>query len=126
MSCERFKLGFLKRCSALGMTPGESRQVALSALTLLNGVLEKQAGGALDALQNLGMIGGGLAIAAPPILGGAVGYGLGRLADVGDLDVDEAKTREKIDELQRLAIKARHNRAMQLATQAMPAPRPLF
>jgi hypothetical protein len=41
------------------------------------------------------------ALAGPAVLGGAAGYGMSRLTDIDDTDVDEIKKREIIDEYYR-------------------------
>lgn len=88
---EAFKFGFVARCVDDDVDPA---------------VLAKQAstgwGALMDSIKDLGMLGGGLALAAPPIIGAAGGYTAGRLSgSMDDSDIEEVKKQELIDELRR-------------------------
>lgn len=108
---EAFQIGFLARCAELGLTAAETEKVASAAQDLL----VKQ-GLSLESLWNpaKSLVGSGLqagvlgAALAPPALGAAAGYGLGRLTDVDDEDVDSVKQQELIDEYMRQAERLRH------------------
>src|SRR5687767_11511103 len=107
---EAFKVGFLRRCADAGMTAEETHYSVKQATAMLksgiaNELLMKPyqttldvAGGTAKSLGNLGIWG---ALIGPAAVGGAAGYGLSRLTDIDDTDVDAIKTRELIDEYHR-------------------------
>lgn len=101
---ESFKVGFLGRCAEAGMTPDQMLGVIKQAqdkLAFVSGLL----GGLKDVASGVGgaVTGYGipLALAAPPVLGGIAGYGLGRLSDIDDTDIDDIKDQEVLDEYKR-------------------------
>ncbi len=122
---QSFKHGFISRCIEAGMTDvGQIRDFVKSAM-------EKEAflGEAFNMAKDIGgralTLGGGLAIVAPPILGGIAGTLAAKSTDVDDFDVDEAKHREVIDEyrrqasrLQRLGLLRRHEATAQRSGRA--------
>lgn len=98
---EAFIASFLDRCVRDGATPAQIE----GRIKLAAGLLGTVAGKALDVGKGIGeaAINWGLPIAglAPPILGGAAGYGLARATDIDDTDVDDIKDREVLDEYKR-------------------------
>lgn len=98
-SREAFKIGFLKRCAEDGLTLAQTKAAADKAAELLEaypGKPVKQA--LLDSAFSVGLP---VALGAPLVLGGGLGYALGRMTDIDDKDVEEAKTQELIDEYTR-------------------------
>ncbi len=104
---EAFKVGFLARCVHDGLTPDQM----LDRVKFASDLLEKRAflgtllGKGIDLAKGVGgaamSYGLPLALAAPPILGGAAGYGLAKATDIDDTDVEEIKNRELVEELKR-------------------------
>lgn len=111
---EAFKVGFLKRCADAGMDAKETLETVKTAKAFVkSAVLDigvKDIAGppwraawdvastGAKTLGNWGLMG---ALAGPAVLGGAAGYGMSRLTDIDDTDVDEIKKREIIDEYYR-------------------------
>ncbi len=90
---EAFKVGFLARCAEEGLSADEiAGRVKFAA--------DKFAG-FLDGAAHLGgqVLSTGVPIAAiaPVALGGLAGYGLSRMTDIDDTDVDEIKNNELLD-----------------------------
>lgn len=101
---EAFKVGFLSRCVEEGLSPEQMHQRVKLALDKLAGLTDLP-GKALDlakpvlgAAANIGIP---ALLAAPPIAGGLAGFGLAKMTDIDDTDVNEIKRRELISELQR-------------------------
>lgn len=123
---QAFKLGFLRKCAELGLSPAESlatvRQIqqqlaqplpgtVKQALTeLLSRPLETayDVGGHL--LKNVGNVGLATMLAGPPLAGAAAGLGLAKITDIDDQDVEAVKKRELIDEYLRQAALLRRRR----------------
>lgn len=134
MSREHFKRGVLARCAGLGLSPAETLQLVKRAVALVETAASQSVKQATDPVStvlgkliDVGKWSIPLALGAPLVGGFGAGYGLGRMADVGEVDIEEAKAREKIDELRRLASEARHNRALKrLRARQQPTARPLF
>lgn len=105
-----FKLGFLAKCAAEGLTPDEILervQIAEAELTkaasVLGTGLEKvyDAGkGVASTMYGLGMP---LALAGPPIAGAMAGYGLAKATDIDNTDVGDIQDQEVVDEYRRQA-----------------------
>lgn len=109
---EAFKIGFLTRCAALGLTQDETIELAKTAAARVKaGFLDKVWQGVKD-VGNVVRTAGGVGLAglalAPPALGYAGGYGLGRATDIDDEDVDAIQQRELIDELLRQKARLEH------------------
>jgi len=121
---ESFKAGFLTRCVEEDTSTEEALSRIKTASDQLD-ALEKQAG-IIDSLSKLvgGVVspavekiinyGSAAAIFGPPILGGAAGYGVSRLTDVDEEDVDDIKKQELIDEYKRQADKLRQSKALRM------------
>jgi hypothetical protein len=126
---EAFKFGFLARCVEERLAPEDM----LAAVKVANDMLEKRAnifpavgaavsGGfglgtkALDVARTAGesamTYGAPLALFGPPAAGAAAGYGLAKLTDIDDTDVDEVKRQETIDELKLQADRLRRQKAV--------------
>lgn len=114
---QAFKMGFIARCIEQGHTTPEqiSEQVKLASDQLdkaalwgenIVGEMIEAGGRGLSALGNYAVP---LAVAAPPVLGAAAGYGMSRLTDVDDSDVDEAKKQEVIAALRQHAARLRQH-----------------
>lgn len=124
---QAFKVGFLARCVHDGLGPAEiltSVKAAADAFekhAFLGSIVDK----GLDAAK--GVAGTGLsygiplALAAPPVIGGAIGYGLAKATDLDDTDVGQIKDRELMEEYLRQAERLRRQR--QTKDQAKPAAR---
>jgi hypothetical protein len=128
---QRFKLGFITRCIEDGITtPDEICQRAKEAADRLGALpdqqLEKVASGLWDTISNAGLLAVSGALAAPPIIGGAAGYGLSRMSDVDEDDVEEAKRQELIDELQRQATKLKRHQRFRASGKAKGTTASLF
>ena len=79
----------------------------------------KQAGPVTELIKTLGGlakkvvdIGAAGAVLAPPVIGGAAGYGISKLTDVDEEDVEDVKKQELIDEYKRQADKLRQSKAL--------------
>lgn len=118
-SLESFKIGFLARCAAEGLTPEQilKRAEAMEdRVTKLAGVLSTVAGKAMDAGQGIagGAVGYGvpLALVAPWLVGGIAGFGASKATDIDDTDVDAIKDREVIDEYGRQTARLKRQLAV--------------
>lgn len=121
---QRFKLAFLVRAVEDGLSTPEMLKRAQDCLARLRtpagqkradeerSLLGQIVGIPKDLLTHFGPIGLGVLGALPWVGGGVAGYGAAKLSDTGEQDLEEAQIHEKIDELDRLAAKARHTRAM--------------
>jgi hypothetical protein len=111
---ESFKVGFISRCLEEGFTTPEQIQGQVKKAMDLIGGAEKQADGVLSRLLGMGGSAATVAIplmlAAPPLAGAAVGYGAARATDIDDVDVEEQKRQEVIDELNRQTAKLRRHK----------------
>jgi hypothetical protein len=85
---QQFKAAFMMRCIEQGVTtPEEMTEVVKEAR-------EKLA-------KDIGVLGLGAAAIAPPALGFMAGNALGRTGDLNDIDAEEVKRKELIDELKK-------------------------
>lgn len=115
---EAFKVGFLRRCADSGLSVEETHQAVKQAMEMVKSAVVPQfisdigkdaitapyrAGTAALAgtASTLGNYGLGALLLGPAALGAAGGYGLSRLTDIDDTDVDAIKKRELIDEYYR-------------------------
>lgn len=115
---EAFKCGFLSRCIEDGLAPEEIARSVKVACDLL----EKEAvvGSLLSSVAELGKGAVGAAahygipaaIVAPPLLGAAGAYGLAKMTDIDDRDVEDVKNREVIDEYARQTDKLKRLKAV--------------
>jgi hypothetical protein len=94
---EAFKYAFMRRCADEGLTPAETAARAATAARIKQGSFF---GSATHQIANLGKLGLGAALVAPPAIGAAGGYALSGLADDG-FDPEEAKRDEELAELYR-------------------------
>lgn len=114
---EAFKVAFVNQCLHQGMTlqeihesvkAGQEKMAALTDLvTAPISAVGQAAGATAGTMGQLGLIG---ALAAPPIVGGALGYMGARATDIDEHDTEAQKKRELIAEYSRLADQARRNR----------------
>ncbi len=104
---EAFKVGFLAKCAADGLTPDQTLAAVKSAADLFSkeAVVGTLLGKGIDVAKGVGgglaRFGLPLALVAPPIVGGMAGYGLAKATDIGETDVAELKDQELIDEYNR-------------------------
>lgn len=95
---EAFKIGFLRKCAEAGLTVEET----IKAAEVATDQLEKTSGNnLLDSAGNLINTAGFWGLAMPAGLATAgglgAGYGLSRLTDIDDEDVELLKHRELVD-----------------------------
>ena len=112
---EAFRVGFLYKCADDGLTPDQIRQRVEVAASLV----EKHAGLLGDlgsAASQLGTWGTAGAIAAPIGVGAVGGYMAHKLQE-DDLDEDDVKQQELIDEMRRWARRAHEQRKSKLLLQ---------
>lgn len=113
-----FKFGFLACCADAGLSPREAYELVKSAtekqsfeIPIVSDVVR----GGVDVTKSLA---GALStyglpalLAAPPVAGGAIGYGLAKMTDMDDVDVGEVKKRELIEEYRRQQHRLLRSRA---------------
>lgn len=112
---EAFKVGFLARCVEEGLSLEEAGDRVKQASEKLAGITDL-----LGKVVDLGkpVVGAGMnwgipaMLAGPPILGGIAGFTAGKATDIDDLDVDEVKKRELIDELNRQTERLKRERSI--------------
>jgi hypothetical protein len=106
---DEFKIGFLERCVAEGLSPDQVRQrvKAANALSWLGSNLAWPALGAagrgvFDAASNVvGKVAVPAALVGPPLAGLAAGYGLTSATDSDSDDVEDIRRQELINEYER-------------------------
>lgn len=112
MDIDSFCVGVLRKCAEHGLTAdqtadvfermtdaiGNKKTAGVDLSTLWNNPLYNMASGAISGAAGYAAP---LAIAAPPILGAAAGYGLAKATDFDDVSPDEIKKRELVDEYRR-------------------------
>jgi len=104
-----FKSAFIAKCIEGGnTTPAQVQAVAQEANIKLAGILSDISGAGKDIAGTVAGYGLPLALAAPPILGGLAGGMVGRMTDIDDTDVEEAKNQEVLEELRRQTERLRH------------------
>lgn len=116
-SREAFKVGFLGQCAEAGMTPDEilaAVKTARDKLAGIGSVIDNISNKAWDLGKGIGStaVGWGIpaALIGPPVVGGALGYGLARASDIDDTDVDDITDNELLDEYQRQTDKLHRQR----------------
>lgn len=124
---ESFKAGFLTRCVEEGISTDEAlsrvktasaqldaveKQADLPGYGILKDLLRGAAGLAKPVLQKGLDLGTSAAIFGPAALGGVAGYGMSKLTDVDEEDVDDVKKQELIDEYRRQADRLRQSKAL--------------
>ena len=103
---QKFKAAFMMRCIEQGVTtPKEMTQVVKEAREKLAfGImagLGNLGGAALEATKDLGVLGLGAAAIAPPALGFLAGNALGGVGNLNDINAEEVKRKELIEELRK-------------------------
>lgn len=120
---EAFKIGFLQKCAADGLSPAQTMLriqhakfmlKAGSAITKSAGPMASGLGAAWDATKKLGL----LYMLAPLALGGLGGYGIAKLQD-STYDAGEARKREEISEYGRALQQLQRVRQRQQAYPGM-------
>ena len=114
---EAFKVAFVNQCLHQGLTLEETHEVVKQGQVKLAGfsdlitapikAMGQAAGTTAGTLGQLGVMG---ALAAPPIIGGTLGYMGAKATDLDEHDAEAQKKRELIAEYQRLAAQARRTR----------------
>jgi hypothetical protein len=116
-----FKVAFLRACANKGMSMEETHATVKRALAFakssgLMDMISKPFNAAVDVAgstaKGIGNMGLTAAVLAPPLLGLGAGYGLSRLTDIDDEDIDEVKIRDLINEHRRLTDMLRRRAAM--------------
>ena len=125
---QEFKLGFLSRCVSEGLDEPQMLKAAAAANELLKtAFIDSLIGAARSGIGTMASYGLPVALLAPPLIGGAAGYGLAKATDIGDRDVDDIKNDELIDELDRQAEKLKQHRTQRDANSVPSrATRPLM
>lgn len=124
---ESFKAGFLTRCVEEDISTEEALSRVKTASDQLD-VFEKQAdipgygivkdlvkgvaGLAKPVLQKGLDVGTSAALFGPLALGGLAGYGVSKMTDVDEEDVDDVKKEELIDEYKRQADRLRQSKSL--------------
>jgi hypothetical protein len=98
---DAFKIGFLLRCADAAMPPAAVTATMQKAAALM----EKRAFGFSD-LAPVGNLAIGAGIAAPAVAGAGIGY-LASQAASPEVDEEDVRKRELIDELRHYARRAR-------------------
>jgi len=119
---EAFKVGFLQQCAAEGLNPEQillrvkHANAVFDKYASFSGIVSGTVGAATNTagglLKTLGSYGVPLALAAPPVLGGLAGYGLGKMTDLDDTDVDDIKNRELVEEYNRQADRLKRQKTV--------------
>lgn len=124
---QAFKLAFLQTCAESGMTMPEIEAAVADAVEKTAGLtdfLSKPYDAAFDAATSLGntakLVGGAGLLLGPPLAGAAAGYGAAKLTDIDDMDTEEAKKRELIDQYRLLAASALRNREARQRREGRP------
>lgn len=123
---EAFKVGFLAKCAEDGLTVDQIRARVKAAYDAGSEGLQKGAdsfspGKFMAGLGSGAAYYGGLGLLAAPLAAGALGgYGLARLNDADDTDVDDVKRQELIDEYRRQSHRLRMESALR---EQLPIPR---
>jgi len=116
---EAFKIGFLHKCAADGLSPDETMERIRHATLMMKtagpikdvvDTVKAPVGWAANKAFNYGVP---LALFGPPILGLGAGYALSKMRD-DTFDKDEARKKEEIAEYQRAVEKLRRLRDRQL------------
>lgn len=114
---QSFRFGFLAKCASDGLTAEETLAKADAVKVLLKtAFLGTVAGKAMDATKSLvgwaGSLATPLALAAPIGIGAGAGYGLAKMTDVDDSDVEDVADNEVLDELRRQTERLKRLRAV--------------
>jgi hypothetical protein len=111
---EAFELGFLRRCAEAGLSAEQTEALVKTAMIKAADPFSLAAMLGSKGMSMLGNVGGlalGLGLLAPP----AAGYLAGRVASKAtepEIDVEDLKKQELIDEYRRLAARARASLAI--------------
>ncbi len=105
---EAFKVGFLARCAEEGLTADQIQARVKYAADKFAGFMDGL-GSAAGSVMSTGIPLAGL---APIALGGVAGYGLSRMTDIDDTDVDEIKNNELLDTYAQETAKLRRQKAV--------------
>jgi hypothetical protein len=124
---ETFKAGFLTRCVEEGISTDEAlsrvksasarldameKQADIPGYGMLRDLLKGIAGVATPVVSKATDLATTAGVFGPPILGGIAGYGVSKMTDVDEEDVDDIKKEELVDEYRRQAHKLRQSKAL--------------
>jgi len=124
---ETFKAGFLTRCVEEGISTDEAlsrvksasdrldameKQADIPGYGIVKDILKGVAGVATPVVSKATELLSAAGIFGPPALGGLAGYGVSKMTDVDEEDVDDIKKQELIDEYQRQAAKLKQSKAL--------------
>ncbi len=122
---EAFKIGFLQKCAADGLSQEETMQRIVHAKFMLKtgdgmtlSALKGAGGMTLDTLKAIWGATWPLALLAPPLIGLGGGAVLAKAQD-DTYDIDEARTREEISEYGRAIERLQRLHARQAAMGAV-------
>ena len=108
----------IKQANPAAAAGGAGASFLTKALGGLGGSIGTGIGNTAGRIADLGTAGvlgaGALALAAPPLIGYGLGSAAGNLKNLNDVDIDEIKRQELIDELRRQTDRLQqHNQARQ-------------
>ena len=109
---QQFKAAFISRCIEHGVTdPGDIAAAARQGTEKMAFLgLGQAAGSVLDTAKGLGGVAlGGLAI-APPLAGLLAGNALGNAGNLNDVDAEEVRRKEKIEEYRKQIERLRRHK----------------
>ena len=114
---ESFKVAFINQCLEQGMTLPEIHETVKAGNEKLAGITDLIAAPIRGLSQGLGRTAGTMGqlgllglLAAPPIVGGALGYAGAKATDIDEHDAKAQKSRELIAEYNRFTEQARISR----------------
>lgn len=128
---EAFKYGFMSRCVEAGLTTPAEMLGRVKAAGILDALgfgavsegVKGLFGGAKELVGTGGPLLGAAALGLPPALGAVGGYTASKLSDISDVDVDEAKKQELINEYRSQSERLRREGALRRFTTVAPRPR---
>lgn len=116
---EAFKVGFLARCAEEGLSADQIADRVKFASDKMASFMDGLAGVGKSVVST----GVPLAAIAPIALGGMAGYGLSRMTDIDDTDVDEVKNQELLDTYAQETAKLKRQQAVRNFKSQAKAPR---
>jgi len=121
---EAFKIGFMMRCAEDGLGPAEVQDriqkiaAALEKQAVLEPLSGKTVSSSLGGLDGLARLGLGTAVTVPIGLGLLGGYLLNRAREA-EVDEEDVRTRELIDELKHWSRRARERQKAKMLRRAL-------
>tara|TARA_R110000751_G_scaffold62759_4_gene129716 strand:- start:416 stop:781 length:366 start_codon:yes stop_codon:yes gene_type:complete len=102
---EAFKIGFMARCVEEGLSHEKTAE-------LMEKAADSTLSGIIDAAKSAIYPAVGLALAAPPTLGGLTAYFKNKTLDSDTDEVEEIKQKEMADSYRRMADQLRRSKAL--------------